>query len=240
MACCLVAPSSVADHSIAFSISHPSLVWLYVFSSFPQRPPRPPLQRLLPLTSKLFELNLRYLGQRIHRSGEMYWMTFPWSWPKVTAVASISKNLLVCTIKWKPIIRSLQNIVAIWPMVVTSLDFRAVLFWQFLKKNLDVFFFKVIHCFGHISGMVGPIDVKWKGNASVGYRVWYVTFDLTYDFDLGCFKGKFWNSCISGIVGLIDVKWKGSELMDTGLTIWPCPLTTPLTLSLEFQHQSLK
>ena len=34
---------------------------------------RPPL---LPLTSKPFELNLRYLGQRIYKSGKMYWMTF--------------------------------------------------------------------------------------------------------------------------------------------------------------------
>ena len=44
-------------------------------------------------------------------------------------------------------------------------------------------FFKVKHRFGHISGMVGPIDVKVKrkGSASVGYWVQYVTltFDLT-------------------------------------------------------------
>ena len=76
-------------------------------------------------------------------------------------------------------------------------------------------FFKVKHYFGHISGMVGPIDVKWKGRASVGYWVWYVilTFDLTHDLDLGCFKIKYRNSSISGIVGLIDVKWKGGELI---------------------------
>ena len=40
-----------------------------------------------------------------------------------------------------------------------------------------------------------------------------LTFDLTHDLDLGCFKVKFRNSSISGIVGLIDVKWKGSELI---------------------------
>ena len=71
------------------TLSHPGLGWLYVFRSF-----LPPL-RLLPLTSKLFELKFRYLGQRIYESGEMYWMPFLWSWPKVTAVASLSKNLLV-------------------------------------------------------------------------------------------------------------------------------------------------
>ena len=94
-------------------LNHPSLGWLYVFSSFP--PPHPPPQQLLPLTSKSFELNLRYLVQRIYGSGEMYWMTFPWPWPKVTAVASISKNLLVCTIKWEPLIISLQNMAALLP-----------------------------------------------------------------------------------------------------------------------------
>ena len=57
--------------------------------------------------------------------------------------------------------------------------------------------------------------MKWKGSASVGYWVQYVTltFDLTHDLDLGCFKIKFWNSFISGIVVLIDVKWKRSELI---------------------------
>ena len=73
-------------------------------------------------------------------------------------------------------------------------------------------FFKVKHYFGHISGMVGPIDVKRKGSALVGHRVQYetLTFDLTHDFDR-CFKVKFRNGSISGIVGLIDVKWKRGE-----------------------------
>ena len=69
-------------------------------------------------------------------------------------------------------------------------------------------FFKVKHNFGHISGLVGPIDVTRKGTALVGYWVKYVTltFDLTHDLDLGCFNVKFRNSSISGIVSLIDVK----------------------------------
>ena len=40
-----------------------------------------------------------------------------------------------------------------------------------------------------------------------------LTFDLTHNLDLGCFKVKFRNSCISGIGRLIDVKWNGSELI---------------------------
>ena len=55
-------------------LSHPGLGWLYVFSSFPPRP-RPRPQKLFPLTSKPFELNLWYLARRIYGSGEMYWMT---------------------------------------------------------------------------------------------------------------------------------------------------------------------
>ena len=86
-----------------YSLSHPGLGWLYVLSSFPPPPPprphppprqRPPPQQLLPLTSRPFELNLRYLAQRLYGSGEMYWMTSPWPWPKVTAVASINKICL--------------------------------------------------------------------------------------------------------------------------------------------------
>ena len=51
-------------------------------------------------------------------------------------------------------------------------------------------FFKVKYSVGHISGMVGSIDLKRKG---VGYWVNYVTltFDLIRDLDLGFFKVKF-------------------------------------------------
>ena len=87
-------------------------------------------------------------------------------------------------------------------------------FSKFSLKILDGFF-QGQHYFGHISGMVGPIDVKRIGSALVGYWVQYVTltFDLTHDLDLGWFKVKFRNSSISRIVGLIDVNWKGSELI---------------------------
>ena len=104
-------------------------------------------------------------------------------------------------------------------MIITWSDFGKVLLETFIlanfRKKFRMCFFKVKHCFGHISGMVGPIDVKRKGSALVGYWVQYVTltFDLTHDLDLGCFKVKFRNSCIAGIVGLIDVKWKRGELI---------------------------
>ena len=149
-------------------LSNPGLGWLYVFSSFPPRPPRPPRpqrprpppQNLFPLTSKPFQLNLWYLAQRIYGSGEMYWMTFPRLWPKVTAVALISKDLLVCAIKWEPLI--------------------------------GCFFFKVKHYFGHISEMVGPIDVKWRGSELIWCWADCMTlpFDHTHDLDLGVWRSE--------------------------------------------------
>ena len=82
-----------------------------------------------------------------------------------------------------------------------------------LSNPSDLPCFKVKHYFGHISGMVGPIDVNRKRSPLVGYWEQYVTlnFDLTHDFDHGCFKVKFQNS--SWIDGLIDVKRKGSKLI---------------------------
>ena len=61
-----------------------------------------------------------------------------------------------------------------------------------------------------------------------------------HDFlhDLWFFKVKFQNSCISGIV--IWLMWykKRANQLDTGLTVWSYPLTTPMTLTLLFPGQS--
>ena len=47
-------------------------------------------------------------------------------------------------------------------MLITWLDFGEILLETFFLAN-----FLVKHSFGRISGMVDPIDVKWKGSASV-------------------------------------------------------------------------
>ena len=95
----------------------------------------------LPLTSNPFELNLTYLAQRIYGSWEMYWMTFPWPWPNVTAVASISENLLVCAIKW--------DHYKMWQPHCPSHGYYLIRFWssvgncyfgKFSLKISDVFF----------------------------------------------------------------------------------------------------
>ena len=97
-------------------------------------------------------------------------------------------------------------------MLITWLDVWEILFETFVvnfQEKIDrMCFFKVKHSFGHISGMVGPIDVKRKRSAFLGYWTYYLTltFDLTHDLDLEFFKVKFRISCVSGIVGLIDVK----------------------------------
>ena len=123
-------------------LSHPSLGWLYVFSSFP------PPQWLLLLMSKPFELDLRYLGQRKYRSGKTYWMTFQWPWPKVMAVALININLLVCRIKWEWLNQSLQNMVAIslWSCLLPDKileGFRwKLVFWQTFIENFGCVFWR--------------------------------------------------------------------------------------------------
>ena len=61
--------------------------------------------------------------------------------------------------------------------------------------------------------MVGPIDVKWKGGASIGYWVNYVTstLDLTHDLDLWFFKVKL--KIAVSQESLSDVKQKESKLI---------------------------
>ena len=86
-------------------------------------------------------------------------MTFSWPWPKVRAVASISKDLPVCMIKWEKV-------------YCPSRGYYLIRFWRSSGKNcyfgkfslkIPDMFFKVKHYFGHISGMDGPIDMKQKG-----------------------------------------------------------------------------
>ena len=134
----------------------------------------------------------------------------------------------------QPITSKLGNYVPL-VMLITWLDFGGFLLETFCLPNFlwnfCMCFFRVKHSIGHISGMVGPIDVKRKGGASVEYWV-TLTFDFTHELDLWFFEVKFQNSCISGV--LIWLMWnkKKANQLDTGLTVWSCPLTTPLTLTM--------
>ena len=152
-------------------------------------------------------------------------------------------KFIVCRIKWERLNQSLQNLVSISPWSCLSPDEISEEFGRklFFFKLSDVFS-KIKHSFGHISEMVGPIDVKRKGGALVGYWVNYVTltFDLTPGLDLWFSKVKCQNSCFSGIVIWLMWNKKKANQLDNGLTVWSCPLTTPMTLNLQFQCQRLK
>ena len=139
--------------TLSLSLSHPVLGWLYVFSPFPPRPCPPP-QKLFPLTSKPFELNLWYLAQRIYGSGELYWMTFPWPWPKVTAVASISQNVLVCAIKWEPLL-FLQIFFKNFGCVFQG----QTLFWPYLRNGWSDWCETKRKCIGWILGTICDLDL---------------------------------------------------------------------------------
>ena len=121
----------------------------------------------------------------------------------------------------------LDHLIRLW-----SNSVRNPFFGKFSSKISDVFV-EVKHSIGHISGMVGPIDVKWKGGASVRYWVNYVTltFDLTHGLDLWFFKVKFQNSCIWGIAIWLMWNKKKANLLDTAL--WPHPWPWPCSLKVK-------
>ena len=56
------------------------------------------------------------------------------------------------------------------------------------------------------------------------------------------FKDKHYFGHISRMVGQIDVKWKGSALvwLDTGHNMWPWPLTSLITLTLDVSRSNLE
>ena len=91
--------SNMADFVTDIIIKSPqsgvTLCFQIVSAAVSVSSPSPP-QRLLPLTLKLFALHLRYVRQRRYRSGEVHRMTFPWPWPKVTAVAFVKKIACPC------------------------------------------------------------------------------------------------------------------------------------------------
>ena len=100
---------------------------------------------------------------------------------------------------------------------------------NFHKKISDVFYtvfhVKVKLSFGHISGMVGPIDMKRKGRALVGYWVNNATstFDLTHDLDLGFFKVKFQNNCTKELLS----EWCETKKESRTIRCWAGCIVVP-------------
>ena len=125
-------------------------------------------------------------------------------------------------------------------MLITWLDLEDFLlatfggdFFNYFLNCRYVFFLVVKQFIGHILRMIGPIDVKRKGAVSVGFWVNYVTrplsslmtLTLTLNFEIA-------------VSQKLPSDW--CETKDTGPTVWPCPLTTPISLTLMFQGQILK
>ena len=175
-------------------------------------------QWLLRFTSKTFELDLRYLGQRKYGSGKMYWVTFGWPWPKFTAVTLINKKFACLQDKVRtiqPIITKLCTYIPL-AMISSWLDFGGLLFetpllLNFLRK-LHICFFKVKHFIGHISGMVSLIDMKRKRRCTgwILGELCDLNVDLTHDLDLWFFKVKFFKIAVSEqlLSDWCETKWK--------------------------------
>ena len=124
----------------------------------------------------------------------MYWMTYPWPWPKVTAVALISTNLLVCTF-------SLKN---------SDVFFQGqTLFWYHLSHGWSDWCEMKWKCFGWIPGMISYLEMKRKRIIRI--------LSWLYDFTFWphpwpwpwSFKVRVWNSLISGMGWPIDMERKG-------------------------------
>ena len=151
--------------------------------------------------SKPFVPNHTYLGRRIGLGKCIGWPFHDleprsWLWHWITKICFLHDEVRTT----HPITTKRDRFMPI-VMLITWLDFGEILlitffFLQFILKNFG--FFSGSNTLGHISGMVGGlIDLKQKGNVSVEYWVYYVTFtiDLTQDLDLVFFKVKFRNSC---------------------------------------------
>ena len=217
-----------AKTKINSSLSHPSLGWLYVFSSFPPPPP----QWLLLITSKPFELDLRYLVQRKYGSGKMYWVTLTQGHG-----CDIDKQKFACL---QDKVRTTQQITtklcSYIPlvMVITWLNFGGILletlFLQnFLRSLMDISQEWLVRL------MWNKKEVHWL---DTGWTMWpwplTSPMTLTFDFSRSNFKIAVSEELLSD---WCETKRKANQL-DTGLTVWSCPLSTRMTLT--FKGQSLK
>ena len=97
------------------------------------------------------------------------------------------------------------------------------LFWPYLRNGWSDWCETKRKCIGWILGTICDLDL------------WPPSWPWPW-----MFKVKFRNSSICRIVGLIDVKWKGSELIWYWANCMTLPFDHTMTLTLEFQGQSLK
>ena len=155
----------------------------------------------------------------------MYWVTFPWPWRKVSAVAWITKNLLVCAIK----IRTTQRITAklgnapshgyylikLWrssvgncyfgkfSLKISDVFFQGqTLFWPYRRNGWSDWCETKMKCIGWI---LGTICDRILGTIC-DLDLWPHSWSWHWLFQ-GQISKKLY------LVGLIDVKWKAIELI---------------------------
>ena len=174
----------------------------------------------------------------MYRSVEIHWVTFPWPWTKITAVALINERCSSArTSKNHPL-----NHGKTWWLYPSAMLFiwsnswdqipggicSEYFCWYFLFKIWDVCFM-IKRSIRHILGRVGAIDMKWKGSVSIGCwanYMWHPTIISPMPLSW-IFKVKSCNNCILGIGGLIDVKQNKVNRMHPRPTSWPRSLTKP-------------
>ena len=159
----------------------------------------------------------------------MYWMTILLPWPKVTAVALININLLVCRIKWEPLMQSLQNLVDIYIWSCLLSDW---IFWEIL---LDTFFAKFSF---KIADVIFQCQTLYRTYLRNGWSdrcemTWPIT--LTFDFSRSNFKLVVPQELLS------DVKHEESKSVRYWTDCMVSPFDHTHDLDLEvIQGQSLK
>ena len=96
---------------------------------------------------------------------EDFWYPSQWPWVKVPKLLKPDIFYLVPTKNWEP----LESLV-VYP---SCHAFHLIKFWRNSVKNVfwrkfQMCFSPIEHSVSHISGMLGPVDMKQKGNESTG------------------------------------------------------------------------
>ena len=103
------------------------------------------------LMSKPFQLNLRFLAQRIHGFGEMNGVTFAWPWPKIMDTESISKKLFSARL----IEHHSSEYYNAWQPDCYSQDHYLIRFWRSSLENCD---------FGKFSFKISDVFIQGQHN----------------------------------------------------------------------------
>ena len=86
--------------------------------------------------------------------------------------------------------------------------------------------------------MRGLIDFERKWYELIGCCTFYVAF--SYDFDLGFSRSNFGNVVSQEWEGPLTWNERDASWWDVRLTLWLQPLTSPMTLTFDFQGKILK